>query len=48
MIQKDRDLISQECTRTKLMFHGLDGRQVMGRFDDGEITSDANSVLSGS
>ena len=32
-------------TRTKLMFQGRDGRQVVGRFDGGEITSDAGGVL---
>ena len=30
-----------ECTRTKLRFQGLDGRDVVGRFDGGEITSAA-------
>ena len=37
--------MNAECTRTKLMFHGLDGRDVVGRFDGGEITSDAGGVL---
>ena len=37
--------MNPECTRTKLMFHGLDGRAVVGRFDGGEITSDAGGVL---
>ena len=27
--------MNAECTRTKLMFHGLGGRQVVGRFDGG-------------
>ena len=30
--------MTAECTRTKLMFQGLDGREVVGRFDGGEIT----------
>ena len=37
--------MTAECTRPKLMFQGLDGRQVVGRFDGGEITSDAGGVL---
>ena len=37
--------MTPECTRTKLMFQGLDGRDVVGRFDGGEITSDAGGVL---
>ena len=37
--------MTAECTRTKPMFHGLEGRQVFGRFDGGEITSDAGGVL---
>ena len=37
--------MTAECTRTKLMFHGLDGRDVVGRFDGGEVTSDAGGVL---
>ena len=37
--------MNAECTRTKLMFQGLDGRDVVGRFDGGEITSDAGGVL---
>ena len=37
--------MNTECTRTKLMFHGLGGRQVVGRFDGGEITSDGGGVL---
>ena len=37
--------MNPECTRTKLIFHGLDGRDVMGRFDDGEITSDGGGFL---
>ena len=27
------------------MFQGLDGREVVGRFDGGEITSDSGGVL---
>ena len=37
--------MNTECTRTKLVFQGLDGRDVVGRFDGGEITSDAGGVL---
>ena len=37
--------MNAECTRTKLLFQGLDGRDVVGRFDGGEITSDAGGVL---
>ena len=37
--------MNAECTRTKLRFQGLDGRDVVGRFDGGEITSDAGGVL---
>ena len=44
MLEKVRPLTA-ECTRTKLRFQGLDGRDVVGRFDGGEITSDAGGVL---
>ena len=37
--------MNAECTRTKLRFQGLDGRDVVGRFDGGEITSDAGGTL---
>ena len=37
--------MTAECTRTKLRFQGLDGRDVIGRFDGGEITSDGGGVL---
>ena len=37
--------MSTECTGTKLMFHGLDGREVVGKFHGGEIISDAGGVL---
>ena len=37
--------MNADCTRTKLLFQGLDGRDVVGRFDGGEITSDAGGVL---
>ena len=36
--------MTPECTRTKLLFQGLHGREVVGRFDGGEITSDAGGV----
>ena len=34
-----------QCNATKLMFHKLDSREVVGRFDGGELTSDAGGVL---
>lgn len=37
--------MTAECTRTKLMFQGLDGRGVVGQFDGGEVTSDARGIL---
>ena len=37
--------MTTESTRTKLMFQGLDGREVVGRFVGGEITADAGGVL---
>ena len=37
--------MNTECTTTKLLFQGLDGRDIVGRFDGGEITSDAGGVL---
>lgn len=38
--------MTTECTRsrTRLVFRGLDGRDVVGRFDGGEITADAEGV----
>ena len=30
-MQKEHDLVSQECTRTKLVFHGFDARHVAVR-----------------
>ena len=39
--------MNAEYTRTKLIYHGLDGRWVAGRFHGGEITSDAGGVLLG-
>ena len=29
--------MNAECTRTKLIFHGLDGQDVVGRFDGGGV-----------
>ena len=29
--------MTAECTRTKLLYHGLDGRQVVGRFAGGVL-----------
>ena len=37
--------MTTKCTRTKLIFHGLDGCEVGGRFDGGEIISDGGGVL---
>ena len=37
--------MTAQCTKTKLMFQGLDCRDVVGRFDGGEITSDAGGIL---
>lgn len=37
--------MNTESTTTKLLFQGLDGRDVVGRFDGGEATSDADGVL---
>ena len=45
MEPQEYGLMSTECTRTKLIFQGLDGRDVVGRFDGGEITSDARRPL---
>ena len=37
--------MTTQCNATKLTFHELDSREVMGRFDGGEITSDAGGLL---
>ena len=37
--------MNTQCNATKLTFHELDSREVVGRFDGGEITSDAGGVL---
>ena len=37
--------MATQCTEAKLIFHDLDSREVVGRFDGGEITSDAGAVL---
>ena len=37
--------MTTQCNATKLTFHELDSREVVGRFDGGEITSDAGGVL---
>ena len=34
-----------ECSEGKLIFHDLDSREVVARFDGGEATSDADAVL---
>ena len=37
--------MTAELTGSRLVFKGLDGRQIDGRFHSGEITSDAEGVL---
>ena len=37
--------MATQCTEGKLTFHDLDSRGVVGRFDGGEITSDAGAVV---
>ena len=37
--------MNPERTRTKLIFHGLGGRDVVGRFDGGKFTSDVGGLL---
>ena len=37
--------MTTQCNATKLTFHELGSREVVGRFDGGEITSDAGGVL---
>ena len=37
--------MTTQCSEGKLIFHELDSREVVGRFDGGEITSDAGAVL---
>ena len=37
--------MATQCNAEKLAFHELDSREVVGRFDGGEITSDAGGVL---
>ena len=34
-----------QCSEGKLIFHELDSGEVVGRFDGGEITSEAGAVL---
>ncbi len=34
-----------ECNRNRLTFHPLNGREIVGRFDGGAITSDGGAVL---
>jgi hypothetical protein len=34
-----------ECTPTQLKFHAQEGREIVGRFDGGNITSDAGGLL---
>ena len=37
--------MTTQCSEGKLIFHELDSREVVGRFDGGEIPSDAGAVL---
>ena len=37
--------MTTQCNATKLTFHELNFREVVGRFDGGEITSDAGGLL---
>ena len=37
--------MTAQCNATKLIFHELKTRGVVGRFDGGEITSDAGGML---
>ena len=37
--------MTTQCSEGKLIFHELDSREVVGRFDGSEITSDAGAVL---
>ena len=37
--------MTTQCTEEKLIFHDLDSREVVGRFDGGEITSDAGAIV---
>ena len=36
--------MTTQCNEPKLIFHDLDSSEVVGRFDGGEITSDAGAV----
>ena len=36
--------MSAECTRTKMLFHGLDKRPIVAQCEDGLITSGACGV----
>jgi len=42
---EDNGLMTTECTAAQLEFHGLKRRQVIGKFDGGEISSDGGGVL---
>ena len=37
--------MTTQCNATKLTFHELGSREVVGRFDGGEITSDVGGLL---
>ena len=37
--------MTTQCNETTLISHELDSREIVGRFDGGEITSDAGAML---
>ena len=37
--------MATQCNETKLILHDLDSRDVVARFDGGEISSDAGAIL---
>ena len=43
--QQMHGLMTTQCNAAKLMFHELDTREGVGRFDGGEIASDAGGLL---
>ena len=45
MPDKGASLMETQCTASQLEFHALGRREVVGRFDGGNITSDAGGLL---
>lgn len=45
MCHKETASMSTECTQERFDFHPLNSREVVARFDGGEITSDAGALL---